>query len=111
MPVDEMAAAHRRTLEEVIRRATGEHPTVPVAPELVEDDPVDALLEAAKHASLLVLGSHGRGRLKTALLGSVSARCLRGATCPVVIIPAGAIREGAASGPLATTGYVPGPVL
>jgi nucleotide-binding universal stress UspA family protein len=111
MPADEMAAAHRRTLEEVIRRATGEHPTVPVVPALVEEDPVEALLEAAKYASLLVLGSHGRGRLKTALLGSVSARCLRRATCPVVIIPAGAIRDGAALAPLAATGQVPGPPL
>src|SRR5439155_778143 len=60
----------------------------PVHPELVEGEPVDALLQAAKGASMLVLGSHGHGRLMTVLLGSVSARCVRRADGPVVIIPA-----------------------
>jgi nucleotide-binding universal stress UspA family protein len=88
MPVDEMAAAHQRTLETVIGKVTGPHPDAVVRPELIEGEPVDALLEAAKGASMLVLGSHGHGRLMTVLLGSVSARCVRQAGCPVVIIPA-----------------------
>lgn len=88
MPVDDMAAGYRHTLEEVVGKATGAHPAAPVHPELVEGEPVDVLLEAAKGASMLVLGSHGHGRLMTVLLGSVSARCLRRAGCPVVIIPA-----------------------
>ena len=36
----------------------------------------------------IVLGSHGRGALYRALLGSVSRGVLRQATCPVMIIPA-----------------------
>ncbi|GLY67782.1 universal stress protein [Amycolatopsis taiwanensis] len=88
LPVDEMAAAHRRTLDEVIARTVGKEPGVKVDALLIEGDPVDALLEASKDASLLALGSHGRGLLMTALLGSVSARCLRRATCPVLIFPA-----------------------
>jgi nucleotide-binding universal stress UspA family protein len=88
MPVDEMAAAHQRTLEELIGKVTGGHPAVPVHPELIEGEPAEALLEASKGASMLVLGSHGHGRLMKVLLGSVSARCVRRADCPVVIIPA-----------------------
>jgi nucleotide-binding universal stress UspA family protein len=36
---------------------------------------------------LIVMGSHGRGALHRALLGSVSEGVLHKATCPVMIIP------------------------
>ncbi|KAG2541407.1 universal stress protein A-like protein isoform X2 [Panicum virgatum] len=37
-------------------------------------------------ADLLVMGSHGYGFFKRALLGSVSDYCLRNASCPVLIV-------------------------
>jgi nucleotide-binding universal stress UspA family protein len=47
------------------------------------------LSEAGKlGAELIVVGSHGRGALYRALLGSVSEGVLRGARCPVHIVPA-----------------------
>jgi nucleotide-binding universal stress UspA family protein len=46
------------------------------------------LQEAEKlDADLIVMGSHGRGALHRALLGSVSEGVLHKATCPVMIIP------------------------
>jgi nucleotide-binding universal stress UspA family protein len=56
---------------------------------VVEGHPVRELIAASRHARLLVLGSHGHGRLHRAMLGSVSAECARRAPCPVVIVPAG----------------------
>ncbi|HYZ07963.1 MAG TPA: universal stress protein, partial [Pseudonocardiaceae bacterium] len=50
-------------------------------------DEADLVLRASSDADLLVVGSRGRGRVATALLGSVSARCIREATCPVLVIP------------------------
>ncbi|GAB7035470.1 universal stress protein [Streptomyces sp. NPDC021749] len=44
------------------------------------------LLEAARDASLLVVGSHGRGGFSGALLGSVSQHCSQHAPCPVVVV-------------------------
>jgi len=52
------------------------------------DAPGIVLAESAE-ADLLVMGSRGRGRAATALLGSTSAWCLRRARCPVLITPHG----------------------
>ncbi len=48
-----------------------------------------ALLEAARDADLLVVGSRGVGGFKGLLLGSVGQQCLQHAGCPVVIVRAG----------------------
>lgn len=47
------------------------------------------LEEAAKwHVDWVVMGTHGRSSIASALLGSVKSAVLHGATCPVVIVPA-----------------------
>lgn len=50
-------------------------------------DAAGILLGAAERADLLVLGSRGRGRVATALLGSVTSRCIEESPCPVLVIP------------------------
>jgi len=47
----------------------------------------EVLTTAAADADLLVLGSHGHGRLFHAVLGSVAEQCIRAAVCPVVVVP------------------------
>ena len=53
---------------------------------LVEAGPVDALVEAAGPADLVVVGARGRGALRAALLGSTSASLVHHATGPVAIV-------------------------
>ncbi|WIV53897.1 universal stress protein [Amycolatopsis nalaikhensis] len=48
---------------------------------------VDLLLAESADAALVVLGSHGLGGLRGALIGSVALRVAAGASCPVVVVP------------------------
>jgi nucleotide-binding universal stress UspA family protein len=74
----------RDSVERALSTAT---PSPAVAMEVVEGDSGAALVEAARRADLLVLGSHGHRMSYNLLVGSTSAYCLRHAHCPVVVIP------------------------
>ena len=57
-------------------------------PILEHGDPVRKLLERSEEGlDLLVLGSRGFGPVMRLLVGSVSARVIREAPCPVMIVP------------------------
>jgi nucleotide-binding universal stress UspA family protein len=87
-PREQFQHAERISAREVDAIVTELGSATPIAREVVEGYPVAALVEASRRARLLVLGSHGYGRLHHAVLGSVSDDCVRHAQCPVVIIPA-----------------------
>jgi len=52
--------------------------------------PADEIVKAAAEwsADLLVIGSHGRGGMQRALLGSVAETVMRHAPCPLVVVRA-----------------------
>jgi nucleotide-binding universal stress UspA family protein len=56
---------------------------------LVQRPTVEGILAEAASlgADLIVMGSHGRGAVARALVGSASQGVLRGARCPVTIVP------------------------
>jgi nucleotide-binding universal stress UspA family protein len=54
-----------------------------------------ALLDRAEGAALLVVGSRGRGAVRSAVLGSVALHCVTHATCPVVVVHPTAEEPGA----------------
>ncbi|XP_043695333.1 universal stress protein A-like protein [Telopea speciosissima] len=51
-------------------------------------DPKEVICEAVEklNIDLLIVGSHGRGFLQRAFLGSVSSYCVHNANCPVLIV-------------------------
>jgi nucleotide-binding universal stress UspA family protein len=60
---------------------------VEVEKNVVEGPPAAVLVDAARDAELLVVGSRGHGGFAGLLLGSVSHQCAHHAACPVVIVP------------------------
>jgi len=79
---DEAAAA----LDQAISEADVEGAGVELERMVVEGPPAAALVEAARDAALLVVGSRGLGGFAGLLLGSVSQQCAHHAACPLVIV-------------------------
>lgn len=77
-------SAHR-TNASAVALARQVAPTLEATGLVVADDPRTALVDVARDAHLLVLGSRGRGTVRTMVLGSVSAAVSRLAPCPVVV--------------------------
>ncbi len=67
-------------------RAASLHHRLEVVPQVDDAAPVPALLAAAGHADLLVVGSRGYGGFRGLLLGSVSQHCLTHAPCSVAVV-------------------------
>ncbi|MEV4511117.1 universal stress protein [Dactylosporangium sp. NPDC049525] len=82
-PAREQAGA---VLAVAVADARGVQPAVDVRGRMVLGLPTDALLTEAKTAALLVVGSHGRGALASALLGSVGLQIATESSCPVVVV-------------------------
>lgn len=76
-------------VEELATVLRGDRPGLDVTVEVRDDDSPPALLEAARGAQLLVVGSRGLGAFRGMLMGSVSAEVLRLAHLPVLVVRAG----------------------
>jgi nucleotide-binding universal stress UspA family protein len=82
--------------------ASGLPEDVSVTTLLVEGPPARALIERSKSGAfdLIVMGSHGHGRLHTSLLGCVSQKVMQASSIPVLLIRAPA--EAEAKAPVAS---------
>ena len=70
-----------------VASVTGRPRTEGISYSSVQGDAARILHEVSKGAEMLVLGSRRRSPMGEILLGSVSAECVRHATCPVVVVP------------------------
>ncbi|MET7543800.1 universal stress protein [Streptomyces sp. NPDC005507] len=76
----------RRELAEAVEETVGSQPPVEVRAEVRYGTAAGVLLDAARGASMLVVGSRGRGGFSGLLLGSVAQHCTQQAACPVLVI-------------------------
>ena len=83
--MDALQRAGQAVLTDAEKQARTAAPDVDVRTALVEADPREALVDASRTANLVVLGSRGRGPLKSTMLGSVSASVAAHARGPVVV--------------------------
>jgi nucleotide-binding universal stress UspA family protein len=85
--LDEYRKFGESALEKSIEEAGAADTGVTITPVSREGHPADVLLEEAKSADLLVVGTRGLGGFKGLLLGSVSHHLTQHAACPVVVVP------------------------
>ena len=88
-------AAHEKRLSEFTGKIVGRRADDLKIHELVvTGQAYAAIVDCAEkeRADLIVMSSHGRSGLSRMLIGSVTDKLLRGATCPVLVVPAGGKR-------------------
>jgi nucleotide-binding universal stress UspA family protein len=64
---------------------------VPVSLAVTVGPAAQELVDRSRDADLLVVGSRGRGAVRSALLGSVALHCVTHASCPVVVVHSAAV--------------------
>ena len=85
-PVEQLTASARGAMERLVQEKNlqrfGTHT------DIVEGAPVEEIVDYAKEKDidLIVMGTHGRGWLAHALMGSVAEKVVRKAPCPVLTV-------------------------
>jgi len=89
---DDLAAAQRRGAEERMRRLLGRARREGISARglLLRGAPHEAIARTARghRAGRVVVGTHGRRGFSRLFLGSVAARVVASAPCPVLVVPA-----------------------
>jgi nucleotide-binding universal stress UspA family protein len=86
---EDSEAAAKEVLEEALGSVKEDASSIEIESIVREGQPAQVLVEEAKGADLLVVGSRGRGGFRELMLGSVSQQCAHHARCPVAIVRTG----------------------
>ena len=76
----------RQRMNELIEPLARKYRNAHVTKVFQDISPAKGLTELSGDAQLVVVGSHGRGRLADSLLGSVSQNLIHHAECPVLVV-------------------------
>jgi nucleotide-binding universal stress UspA family protein len=77
---------HERVAAEAVAGERGDFPEVELSIRSIQGVPHDVLLKLSQHASMVVLGSRGRGEFRGTILGSTSNTVLHRAASPVAVV-------------------------
>jgi nucleotide-binding universal stress UspA family protein len=86
MGIDRFEERVMIVLNKALEQAFGDDIPPNVIPRVVRGHPRDSLIDASRHADMIVVGRRGHGRFGGLLLGSVSSACVAHAHCPVLVV-------------------------
>lgn len=80
-----LQSQQRRRMDELVEPFTHKYRNAHVTKVFQDISPAKGLADLSREAQLVVVGSHGRGRLADSVLGSVSQSLIHHAECPVLV--------------------------
>ena len=83
---EQVESGYRRMVEEGIKDLRERYPHIDVDIRIVRGPAAEVLVRESEDASMLVIGSRGRGGFRGMLLGSVSHKVIETAKSPVMVI-------------------------
>jgi len=86
---EQIEAVGDSAVAEIRAELAGTYPNLTIEVEMVQERPVDALINAAaaRNAEAIAVGHGGSGPLKAALLGSITYEIVHRAPIPVLVVP------------------------
>lgn len=84
--LDVLEARQSTRIEELVAPLSRTYPNAHVSKVFRDVSPAKGLTDLSREAQLVVVGSHGRGRLAGAVLGSVSQSLIHHAECSVLVV-------------------------
>ncbi|KDE99836.1 universal stress protein UspA [Mycolicibacterium aromaticivorans JS19b1 = JCM 16368] len=84
--LDVLETQQRRRMDELVQPLARKYPDAHVVKVFQDVSPAKGLTDLSRQAQLVVVGSHGRGRLAGSVLGSVGQNLIHHAECPVLVV-------------------------
>lgn len=100
MTMEQVREDAESELADRARAIADEYPDLDVTTTVLVQAPSDALVEASRRATMVVIGSRGHGGFGQLLVGSVAWRVVSRAVGPVVLVRPGEVAGRAATGPV-----------
>ena len=84
--LDMLQSRQRQRMDELVAPFARKYRNAHVTKVFQDISPTKGLTDLSQEAQLVVVGSHGRGKLADSLLGSVSQNLIHHAECPVLVV-------------------------
>lgn len=84
--LDLLQSQQRQRMEELVAPLAKLYPNAHVNKIFQDISPAKGLRDLSRDAQLVVVGSHGRGKVAASALGSVSQTVLHHAECPILVV-------------------------
>jgi len=81
-----LESQQRQRMDELVAPLAAKYPNAHVNKVFQDVSPAKGLADLSREAQLVVVGSHGRGKLADAILGTVSQSLVHHAECPVLVV-------------------------